>query len=117
MLQILIYTRTYRSAAVLQGILDIIDAYVDTTTNAITMIRLCESRQYDYIISDDSDYFVAEKRTIRSLRRRGQRLPRIYVIGSDQDSLRACMLLANGIDQYISQPLLPARLLNKVVAL
>lgn len=117
MLQILIYTRTYRTAAILQGILDIIDAYVDTTTNATTMVRLCENRQYDYIISDDSDYFVAEKHTIHSLRRRGQRLPRIYVIGSDKEPLRACMLLANGIDQYISQPLLPARLLNKVVAL
>lgn len=117
MLQILIYTYSYRTAALLQGILEAIKAEIDTTTNATTMMRLCESKPYDYIISDDLDYFVTQKDIARTLRRGNTRQPRIYIIGNDNEALRACMLLANGIDQYISQPILPSRLLSKVEAL
>lgn len=117
MLRILIYARSHHSAALLQGIFDTIAADVDTTLHAPTMVRLNESRIYDYIISDDATYFADDIERVRCLRRGNLRQPRIYIIGSEDDIAQSCRLLANGIDQYISRPLHPARLLNKVVML
>ena len=117
MLHILIYTLTHRTAAILQGILETINADIDTTTNAATIAHMCESRSYDYIISDDAAYFIDHKEVIRTLRHSCLSTPHIYIIDSQESPMNVCRLLLNGIDQYIAQPLHPRRLLNKIEAL
>ncbi len=114
MKKILVYSRSARFRALVAGLLSERDAEICKTGCVGELVDDCRSGMYDCVVADDVRLFMDGTDSVGRMRRSRFAGPRIFVMSADLTEETVMALLCAGVDQYISLPVDPARLLDKL---
>lgn len=113
MRKIIIHSASAELRALIRGMLSDIDALFIPTSSRKELFRVCKSSQCDLLLTDDVRMFLNGSNAIEKIRPNGS-LPHIFVLAHDLSEESVTALLEEGINQFITLPVAPERLLNKV---
>lgn len=113
MRKIVIHSATVELRALIRGMLSDIDALFIPTASREELFRVCEASQCDLVLTDDVRMFTNGSNAIAKIRRGGDR-PQIFVLSHDLTEESVTALLELGINQFISLPVAPERLREKI---
>lgn len=113
MRKIVIHSAAAELRALIRGMLSDIDALFIPTSSREELFRVCESSQCDLVLTDDVRMFMNGSDAIAKIRRGGS-LPLIFVLSHDLSEETVTALLDMGVNQFITLPVAPERLREKV---
>lgn len=113
MRKIIIHSASTELRALIRGMLSDIDALFVPTSSRKELFRICKSSQYDLLLTDDVRMFMNGSDAIAQIRQGGV-LPQIFVLAHDLSEDTVTALLEAGVNQFITLPVSPERLYNKV---
>lgn len=114
MKKILVYSRSARFRALVAGLLSEREAEICRAECVGELVDDCRSGTYDSVVVDDVRLFMDGTDSVRRIRRSRFAGPRIFVMSADLSEETVMALLCAGVDQYISLPVDPTRLLDKL---
>lgn len=110
---IVIHSASAELRALIRGLLSDIEALFIPTASRKELFRLCRSTGCDLILTDDVRMFMNGSDAI-ALIRQGKSLPQIFILSYDLSEETVTALLEAGINQFITLPVAPERLYEKV---
>ncbi len=113
MRKIIIHSASAELRALIRGLLSDIDALFVPTTSREELFRICKSSRCDLLLTDDVRMFMNGSDAMRQIRQGGY-LPQIFVLSYDLSEDSVTALLEEGVNQFITLPITPERLYNKV---
>ncbi len=114
MKKILVYSRSARFRALIAGLLSVRGAEICRAGCVGELVDNCRCGTYDSVVVDDVRLFMDGKDPVGRLRRSRFAGPRIFVMSADLTEDTVMALLGAGVDQYVSLPVDPTRLLDKL---
>lgn len=113
MRKIIIHSSSAELRALIRGMLSDIDALFVPTSSRKELFRVCRSSPCDLLLTDDVRMFMNGSNAIEQIRHGGY-TPQIFVLAHDISEDTVTALLEMGINQFITLPVAPERLRNKV---
>lgn len=113
MRKIIIHSQSRDFSALIRGVLADIEANFLITTSRSELIRNCRLSLCDLLLTDDVRMFMNGSDTMEQIRQGGF-LPQVYVFSHDLSEECVTVLLEEGVNQFISLPVAPERLYEKV---
>ena len=113
MRKIIIHSTSAELRALIRGMLSDIDALFVPTTSREELFRICRSSKCDLLLTDAVRMFMNGSDAISQIRQGGL-LPQIFILSHDLSEETVTALLEEGINQFITLPIAPERLYNKV---
>ena len=113
MRKIIIHSASAELRALIRGLLSHIDAQFIPTSSRRELFRVCNSSQCDLLLTDDVRMFMNGSDAMGQIRQGGA-LPHIFVLAHDLSEDTVMALLEEGVNQFISLPVVPERLINKL---
>lgn len=114
MKKILVYSRSARFRALVAGLLSGRGAEVCRAGCVGELLDNCRCGIFDSVVVDDVRLFMDGTDSVDRLRRSGAGGARIFVISADLTEDTVVALLGAGVDQYVSLPVEPTRLIVKL---
>uniref|UniRef100_UPI0040564F5A hypothetical protein n=1 Tax=Alistipes sp. TaxID=1872444 RepID=UPI0040564F5A len=113
MRKIIIHSQSRDFSALIRGVLSDIEANFLITTSRSELIRCCRLSLCDLVLTDDVRMFMNGSNTMEQIRQGGF-LPQVYLFSYDLSEECVTALLEEGVNQFISLPVAPERLCEKV---
>lgn len=114
MKKILVYSRSARFRALVAGLLSAREAEICRAGCVGELVEHCRCGTFDSVVADDVRLFMDGTDSVGRLRRSRFAGPRIFVVSADLTEDTVVALLGAGVDQYVSLPADPTRLLDKL---
>lgn len=114
MKKILVYSRSARFRALLAGLLSVRGTDICGAGCVGELVDRCRCGTFDSVVVDDVRLFMDGVDSVGRLRRSGSAAPRIFVVSADLTEDTVMALLGAGVDQYVSLPVDPTRLFDKL---
>ena len=114
MKKIPVYSRSARFRALMSGLLSVRETEVSVAECVGDLIAGCWCGAYDCVVVDDVRLFMDGLNPVGRLRRQRCVSPKIFVVSADLTEETVVALLDAGVDQYVSLPVEPTRLLDKL---
>lgn len=111
---IVIHSTSPELRALIRGLLSDIEALFIPSTSREELFRICQTTKCDLILTDDIRLFMNGDNAVRRLRDGGLQ-PQIFILSHDLSEETVTALLEEGINQFISLPVAPERLCNKII--
>ena len=115
MRKIIIHSDSAELRALIRGLLSDIDAFIIPSTSREELFRICRNSQCDLLLTDDARMFMNGSDAITKIRQGGF-LPQIFILSHDLSEETVTTLLEEGINQFITLPVSPDRLREKVAS-
>lgn len=113
MRKIIIHSASAELRALIRGMLSDIDALFIPTASRKELFRVCRTSKCDLLLTDDVRMFMNGSDAIEQIRQGGS-TPQIFVLAHDLSEETITALLEVGVNQFITLPVAPERLRNKV---
>ena len=113
MRKIVIHSLRAEFRAMIRGLLTNIEAFFVPSSSREELFRICQTTKCDLLLTDDVRMFMNGSDAVYQIRQGGA-LPLIIVLSSDLSEDCVTALLECGVNQFISLPVAPERLRNKV---
>lgn len=113
MRKIVIYSRHAEVRALIRGLLSDIESYFIPAASREELLRICRTTRCDLVLTDDVRMFMNGSNAIAQIRQGGY-LPQIFVLSHDLSEDTVTALLEEGVNQFITLPVVPERLCRKV---
>ena len=114
MQKIIIYSSSLCMRALLEGLLYDCGAEVCVATSRQNLFDRCAAERFDKVVVGETALFIEGCDTVERIRPCGAREPEILVFAPDITEECVMSLLERGVNQYVSLPVVPARLRRKV---
>lgn len=114
MKKILVYSRSARFRALVAGLLSGRGTEICRAGCVGELVDRCRCGTFDSVVVDDVRLFMDGVDSVSRIRRSRFAGPRIFVMSADLTEDTVMALLGAGIDQYVSLPVDPTRLLDKL---
>ena len=114
MKKILVYSRSARFRALVEGLLSVRGTEICRAECVGELVEHCRCGTFDSVVADDVRLFMDGTDSVGRLRRSRLAGPRIFVVSADLTEDTVVALLGAGVDQYVSLPVDPTRLLDKL---
>lgn len=114
MKKILVYSHSARFRALVAGLLSERETEICRAECVGELVEHCRSGTFDCVVADDVRLFMDGTDSVGRLRRSRFAGPRIFVVSADLTEDTVVALLGAGVDQYVSLPVDPTRLLDKL---
>ncbi len=115
MKSIVVYSRSGELRALIKGVLAGAELKIKEVVSREKLFEWCRREEFDLLLTDDVMMFMNGSDAMLKIRNGGA-LPQIFILSHNLSEDCVMGLLEMGINQFISLPLLPERLRNKVVA-
>lgn len=115
MTTIVIHSASSEFRALVCGLLSGIEASLIPVASRKELFGLCRTTKCDLVLTDDVRMFMNGSDAL-DLIRQGGALPQIFILSNDLTEDTVTALLEVGINQFITLPVAPERLREKVVA-
>ncbi len=115
MAHILIYSNEWQLATLVKVIVSLPDVESWVASSRDEFGRLTEHRAYDLVIIVGVAPLLSDVGLLQRLRPRPLQRPPIYVLSWQQGEQTVLSMLECGVDQYLTFPIHPMRLRNKVI--
>lgn len=115
MTTIVIHSASSEFRALVCGLLSGIEALLIPVASRKELFGLCRTTKCDLVLTDDVRMFMNGSDAL-DLIRQGGALPQIFILSNDLTEDTVTALLEVGINQFITLPVAPERLREKVVA-
>ena len=114
MIQILVYSPSFRMRALIVGIVTCQGVEVESVTSREALFRRCKEKLFDRLIIEDYSLFIDGSCTVSQLRTHFATRPRILLLSEAIEQSVVVQLLSAGVDEYMLLPLSAERLRKKV---
>lgn len=115
MKSVVVYSQSGALRALVKGLLAGAELKIKEVASREKLFALCRATKFNLLITDDVMMFMNGSEAMDRIRYEGT-LPQIFILSHNLSEDCVMALLEMGINQFISLPLLPERLRNKVVA-
>ncbi len=115
MRKIVIHSASAELRALIRGLLSDIEALFIPSSTREELFRICRTSKCDLVLTDDVRMFMNGSDAM-ALIRQGGSMPQIFVLSYDLSEDTVSALLEAGINQFITLPVAPERLLEKVAS-
>lgn len=115
MRKIVIHSASAELRALIRGLLSDIEALFIPSATREELFRICRTSKCDLILTDDVRMFMNGSDAMELIRQGGP-MPQIFVLSYDLSEESVSALLEAGINQFITLPVAPERLLEKVTS-
>lgn len=113
--RILIYSHSWQIALLVSEVVATLELQLAVALTREEFDRLTERVIYDLVIFVGAGLLLAEEGLLGRVRPRPLRRPPIFLLSWQQGEQIVLGVLEGGVDQYMTLPLQPARLRNKVL--
>ncbi|MBO7221105.1 MAG: response regulator [Alistipes sp.] len=115
MKSVVIYSKNGLLRAFVKGVLSGTKLEIREVASREKLFDLCRKSKFELLLTDDVMMFVNGSEAMGKIRC-GDALPQIFILSHNLSEDCVMALLEMGINQFISLPLSPERLRNKVLA-
>ena len=110
---IVIHASSPELRALIRGLLSDIEALFIPSASRAELLQICKNCKCDLILTDDVRMFMNGDNVIQHIRQGGLK-PQIFILSHDLSEDTITALLEEGVNQFISLPVAPERLCNKI---
>lgn len=114
MKKILVYSRSARFRALVAGLLSGRGTEICGAGCVGELLDGCRCGSFDSVVADDVRLFMDGTGSVARIRRSRFAGPRIFVMSADLTEDTVVALLGAGVDQYVSLPVEPSRLIGRL---
>lgn len=112
---IVIHSASTELRALIRGLLSDIEAFFIPSASRKELFRICKTNKCDLILTDDVRMFMNGSDAMEQIRCGGS-TPQVFVLSHDLSEDTITALLEEGVNQFISLPVAPERLCNKIAS-
>ena len=110
---IVIHSTSPELRALIRGLLSDIETLFIPTASRKELLQIGNNYKCDLILTDDVRMFMNGDNFIKQIRQEGFQ-PQIFILSHDLSEDTITALLEEGVNQFISLPVAPERLCNKI---